>query len=59
MAEKGSKIWIDEDKVSVNTYDEAMKVSKRLRIKSMRVVRRKWLKAITAAAVTIATNKLS
>ena len=25
MAEKGTKIWIDEDKVSVNTYDEAMK----------------------------------
>ena len=25
MAEKGSKIWIDEDKVSVNTYGEAMK----------------------------------
>jgi Xaa-Pro aminopeptidase len=25
MAEKGTKIWIDEDKVSVNTYDEAIK----------------------------------
>ena len=25
MAERGLKIWIDENKVSVNTYDEAMK----------------------------------